>query len=246
MYGFGVGALAVVMSGLPLVVSAEDRGERDARVSAGTEQRQIDERGRPTDRVEMRDSERDESEDMEIEDRGRIHLDLEDEDAAFSFDDLKQKIEKRKHELEQEVASSSPEHKNIVENANEVRLAVHSLLSSKELLGGIGQQVSEVAKQMNDSVATTTDVEAKIQSRSFLTRLFFGGDKTSAEVIAQEAAQNQKRIAVLTELLGQATISADMQAVLKEQISALQVAQTHLQDLADKEKSAWGLFSWRF
>jgi len=178
-----------------------------------------------------------------------IEIDLEDgEVQVTSTEGLKQDIEKRKHELEQEVASSTPDHKRAVENANPVRLAVHSLLASRDLLGtnGIGQQVSEIAKEVNDSVASTTNAEAKIQSRGFLTRFLFGGDTTSADVIAQEAAKNQARIDSLTALLAQANISAEVQATLNAQITALKDAQARLQDLALKEQKAWGLFSWRF
>ncbi|MHB8860741.1 MAG: hypothetical protein ACYC48_03335, partial [Minisyncoccota bacterium] len=60
---------------------------------------------------------------------------------AFSLEQLKQSIEARKQELDQEEASSSPETQDIMKNANQVRLAVHSLLASKDLLGGIGTQV---------------------------------------------------------------------------------------------------------
>ena len=176
-----------------------------------------------------------------------IHIDMEDDSSpATSLEDLKQKIEVRKHQLEQEVASTTVADQNIVENANPVRLAVHTLLASKELIGGIGPQVSEIAKQVNDSVATTTNAEAKIQSRGFLTRLLFGGDSAAADVIAQQVAQNQQRIDSLNALLGQANVSADIQVVLKAQIAALQDAQTRLQDLAQSEQKAWGLFSWRF
>jgi hypothetical protein len=181
------------------------------------------------------------------ENEQEIDLELEDdEDVAFSLDDLKQKIENRKHELEDEEASTTPKFKEVMKNANEVRLAVHSLLASKELLGGIGFQVSEIAKEMNDSVATTTNVEAKIQSRGFLMRLLFGGDRVAAEVITEAVAQNQQRIDDLNKLLGEANVSAGIQVVLKAQIAAIQDAQARLQDLAQKEQKMWGFFSWRF
>lgn len=181
------------------------------------------------------------------DDEQEVDLEMEnDDDQAVSLSDLKQKIEIRKQELEQEVASSSPEHREIIENANPVRLAVHTLLSSKELLGGIGPQVSHIAKEMNGSIATTTDAEVQIQSRGFFARLLFGGDAAAADVITQQVAQNQQRIDDLTTLLNQANVSADIQVTLKAQIAAIQEAQKRLQDLAQREQNAWGLFSWRF
>ena len=204
------------------------REQQKQQLEASSSSEQVGERGKVGEQDEI---------DLELED---------DSNPAVSSDDLVQKIEVRKHQLEQEVASSSPDRRDIVENANPVRLAVHALLASKDLVGGIGGQVSEIAKQVNDSVATTTNAEAKIQSRGFITRLLFGGDSATADVIAAEAAQNQARIDNLTALLGQAGIGADIQATLNAQITALKDAQARLQDLAQREKSAWGLFSWRF
>lgn len=176
-----------------------------------------------------------------------VRFELEDdEDRASSIAELKQKIEERKRELEDEEASTTPRFKNVMKNANEVRLAVHTLLASKDLLGGIGQQVSEIAKRMNDSVATTTNAEAQIESRSFLSKIFFGGDKRAAEAISKEAKRNQESIAKLTELLNEANLSADFQAAIEAQITALKEAQTRFQTLAEREQRTWGIFSWRF
>ena len=165
---------------------------------------------------------------------------------AFSFAQLQQMIQLRKQELDQEAASTTPADQGIMKNANDVRLAVHALLAAKPLLGGIGQQVSQIAQQVDASVGTTTIAEAKIQARGFWTNFFFGGDSAAAAVIKDEVAQNQQRIDELTQLLAQANISADVQATLKAQIAAMELQQTNLADLAQKEQSQWGLFSWRF
>ncbi len=166
--------------------------------------------------------------------------------AALSFGQLKSSIEARQRELDQEEASSSPETRSIMKNENPVRLAVHSLLASKDLLGGIGGQVSAIARQMNYSIASTTSAEAQIQSRGFLTKLFFGGDTAAAQVITEQVTQNQQRIDDLTKLLAQANISVNVQTILKAQITALQEAQARLQVLAQQQQHMWGLFSWRF
>lgn len=266
-YATGAFALALAMSGVPAAALAESNGgEGDMETQARVQTQETDASANATvrsgesgdgqkqevkgqeDRPEVKGSnEQKDDEKMKTEDQDELDLELEDdEDVASSFDDLKQKIENRKHELEQEVASTTEKDKDIVENANPVRLAVHSLLASKELLGGIGEQVSEIAKHVNDSVATTTNAEAKIQSRGFLLRLLFGGDSAAADVISQAVAQNQQRIDDLNKLLGEANVSADIQAILKAQITAIQDAQARLQALAEKEQKLWGLFSWRF
>ncbi|MFA5996587.1 MAG: hypothetical protein WC790_02610 [Candidatus Paceibacterota bacterium] len=246
-YAAGTFALALLLGGVPSAVFAEEgaRGDGDAavqvraegqsvEVSAVTAVRADEDEGR----AEVRMNDDDDTWEIDLED---------DEDSAFSLDDLKQKIEKRKLELDDEEASTTPSsRRDAIKNANPVRLAVHSLLASKDLLGGIGQQVSVIAREMNDSVASTTAAEAKAQSRGFLTRLFFGGDRTAADVIAKEVAENNQRIADLEGLLGEVGVAADVQATLSAQIDALKDAQMRLEVLAQREQKLWGLFSWRF
>lgn len=179
--------------------------------------------------------------------QSQVHIELENSTtSARSFEELKVKIEQRQQELDEEEASSTDEDKDIVKRVNPVRLAVHTLLDSKALLGGIGEQVSKIAREMNDSAATTTQIEAKIKSRGFLIRFFFGGDKMSAGIISKETDKNQKRIEEITKLLEQANISADLKVELNAQITALENANIRLQVLAQKERGAWGIFSWRF
>lgn len=273
LFTSGAFALAFAMSGFPALALAENNGNEnqdevtaavtkvqtegtDASVSVTAREDVSDDQEKSQERADKLEAtssnqqigDDESSNDQNIErDQEEIELELEDdEDIAFSLDDLNQKIGNRKLELEDEEASTTEQNRDIVKNANEVRLAVHALLASKELIGGIGPKVSEIAKEMNDSVSTTTNAEAKIQSRSFLVRLFFGGDSAAADVISQAVAQNQQRIDDLNKLLAGANVSTDIQTVLKAQITALQTAQVRLQDLAQKEQKMWGLFSWRF
>lgn len=165
---------------------------------------------------------------------------------AFSIGQLRQMIQERRQELDDEEASTTPEFKDVVKNANEVRLAVHTLLASKDLLGGIGPEVSQIAQHVNDSIATTTNAEAQIESRGFWSKLFFGGDTTAANTITNEVQQNQQNIAKIADLLNQASTTADVKATLAEQITAMQAQITRLQSIAASQAKLWGLFSWRF
>ena len=179
--------------------------------------------------------------------KNRLELMLESSTTpALTLTQLEQSIQMRKQELDQEEASTTPDLQDVMKNANQVRLAVHALLASKDLLGGIGQQVSQVATQMNQSLATTTNAEAQIQSRGFWARLFFGGDSSAADTISQQVAQDEQNIAKLTDLINQASTTADVKATLSAQITAMQDQITRLQNLANGQKSLWGLFSWRF
>ncbi len=166
--------------------------------------------------------------------------------AALSWGQMKQLMKERKQELDDEEASTTPRLKSVMKNANEVRLAVHTLLASKELLGGIGPQVSEIARHMNDSVATTTSAEARIESRGFFTKLLFGGDKKASKDISKAVERNGENIAKLTELLNSANLQGEVKAMLETQLTAMQTQQTRLQDVAAGQAKLWGFFSWRF
>ncbi|MFZ2983589.1 MAG: hypothetical protein WA053_00720 [Minisyncoccia bacterium] len=266
---FGTTALALIMSGLPAIALAENRGEgsieTDVRVQAvgvqgstsvtvrgedESENRGRVEEGELSATSSVRVSDDDSSSGRRGEGRGEMRgllFALEGTTTqAYTLEQLKRLIEARKDELDDEEASTTPKDRDLIKNANPVRLAVHSLLASKDILGGIGPRVSEIAKHMNDSVATTTGAEARIRGRGFLSRVLFGGDRAAAEVISKEIAQNETRIADLTKLLGEANVSVEIQATLQAQITAVKEVQARLQALAEKEQGMWGLFSWRF
>ncbi|HUY62276.1 MAG TPA: hypothetical protein VMV50_00565 [Candidatus Paceibacterota bacterium] len=177
----------------------------------------------------------------------RIQLQLESTTTpAYTFAQLQQSIRTREQQLEQEASSTATSTRGIIKNANQVRLAVHAFLAAKDLLGGIGPEVSQIAQQVNQSLATTTNAEAEIQARGFWTALFFGGDTNAASIISQEVARNQTRIQTLTQLMNQASTTADVKATLQVQITAMQQEQTRLQALASQQQGQWGIFSWRF
>jgi hypothetical protein len=189
----------------------------------------------------------DESLTEDVNDDHGLHLELESTTTrANSLADLRQKVADRRHELDDEEASSTPDREDIMKNANDVRIAVLSFLAAQNLLGANGLQIATLVALVNQSLASTTNAEAEIHDRGALTRFFFGGDAVSADVIAQAVAANQVRIDNLKALLNQANVPLNIQTELNAQITVLEDQQTRLQDLALKEKSQWGLFSWRF
>ena len=129
--------------------------------------------------------------------------------TATSVPHLVQMIKERVRELEQEATSSvATSSRNTVRNQNQVRVAVHALLASDTLLGGIGPQVSAIAREFNASAATTTGAENRILSRNFFSRLFFGGDKENSASIQSEVSHNRVSIKQLSSLLENSTTSS--------------------------------------
>lgn len=276
VHTFGTAALALAMVGAPFVALAEGtRGEVEVKVSvdeaentgargsvSASNRESVDDvrtevdddatvsaTGTPRVVGGVSASVKDDDDDNEDDDDGdewEVGIKIENERPAISLADLKLRIETRKQELEDEVASTTSKKRDVLENANPVRIAVHTLLASRALLGGIGEQVSEVARQMNGSLATTTNIELKLKARGFLTRFLFGGDKDAAERLQEQLDRNQDRIDALKSLLAQANVSVELKTTLEAQLAVLEAAHIRLEALADKEDGAWGLFSWRF
>lgn len=134
--------------------------------------------------------------------------------------------------------------KGVYQNQNQVKLMVHSLLASEELVGGIGPQVSEVARGFNNSVQATILAEEKINSRSRLVKLFMGGDDEAADEIEQEVNANHARIMTLKQLMTQCECDEEVRNTIQEQIMNTEQEQIRLEELAAGEKAKKGLFGW--
>jgi len=131
------------------------------------------------------------------------------------------------------------------ENANPVRIAVHTLLAMENRTGGIGKNISAIAKDFDNSKDVTNDAEKKIAARSGIRKFFFGGDVADADKIEKEIVKNNARIAKLNSLLEQCTDCTDAdKATIQEKITAIEQENTRLQTLATAEKKHKGLFGW--
>ena len=197
-------------------------------------------------REEIKDKREAVREEMKQKIEARIEFKEEATTRAVSLDDLRKKREERRAEFVGEEGSTTPKFRNVVKNANEVRSAVRSLLESEGLTGGIGPRISEIAKRMNDSVGTTTNAEVQIESRGFLRKALFGGDRTAAEALQAGVEKNKADIAEISTLLADPSVSAEVSADLTAQIEVLEKAQDRLANLATAETNRRSLFGWLF
>ncbi|MBU3897048.1 MAG: hypothetical protein KJ697_03910 [Nanoarchaeota archaeon] len=159
---------------------------------------------------------------------------------------LREMVQNREQEMIQAMESMSLAEKNVYQNQNQVRLAVHTLLSMEDMIGGIGPQVSAIAKQFNNSVQNTVRAEEKIQTKNGLMKFFFGGDSDAATEIETEVVQNQNRVQELNQLRVQCNCSEEVKSMFQEQIQHMEQEQTRLQQLAQSEKQSKGIFGWLF
>ncbi|NMB78646.1 MAG: hypothetical protein GYA23_06075 [Methanomicrobiales archaeon] len=126
-------------------------------------------------------------------------------------------------------------------NANDVRLAVHTLLAMENVTGGVGPQVSAIARDFNNSAQHTWELEVQMQNRDIISRLLFGGDQVSAAELATVTAQNQNRIRQIEQLMNTQDLNPETKAILEEQIQIMQQENTRLGQVASAEQQDRGL-----
>lgn len=181
------------------------------------------------------------------QDRDRIRIDLENVTVPVeNAQQLQATIRNREQELSQEATSAAEEYREIIQNQNHIRLAIHAIYASEGLLGPVGPQVKQITEQINNSVQATVNAEAGIRARGVWAHIFFGGDSVNAQILQQEQDQNRLRIQELKKLVDEATITAEIRATLREQFRIMEEEQTRLEQIAEKESGQWGIFSWRF
>jgi len=163
---------------------------------------------------------------------------------ASNSAELGQMIQQRQQEMNQELQGLETGQQNIYQNQNRVRLAVHSLLAMENLVGGIGSQVREIARDFNNSVQATIRAEEKIQERNWFMRFLFGGDEEAAGEIEQEVNTNRERIQTLKQLKEQCNCDEPVRTTMQEQIQNIEQEQNRLQQLAQAEKQSKGLIGW--
>jgi len=182
-------------------------------------------------------------EDQQIRTEERVQAEV--QQKAGNVTEAREAIQQRVQQLEGETQTMKGTEKEVYENQNQVRSAVFGLLAMEELAGGIGQEISQIAKEINNSVQSTLSAEEKIRGRSALVRLFVGGEKEAAQEIRQEVNLNQERIQELKQLKEDCgDCSEEAKILMAEQIQNIEQEQERLQQLAEKEEKSVGVFGW--
>jgi YesN/AraC family two-component response regulator len=173
-----------------------------------------------------------------------LQIQQEENVRARNVTELQAAIQERKMVMEQERLNASIASQGVLKNQNQVRLAVYALIAAENRTGGIGQNVSAIAREFNNSVRQTIQAEEQIQARSGLMRFLLGGNMTAARILEQETLQNQERIMELNMLIANCTCDDETRALLQEQVQTIEQEQVRLQILAQQEKKDRGIFGW--
>ncbi len=163
---------------------------------------------------------------------------------ARTTNELREITRQKQQEMNQQMETLRKEKQKIYKNQNRVRLAVHSLLAMEDLVGGIGPQVREIAREFNNSIKETIQEEERIQARRGLLKFLIGGHKNAAEKLEEKVNRNQERIQRLRDLMESCDCNEEVKAMMREQIQNMEQEQDRLQEVAGNEKKNKGLFGW--
>ncbi len=172
----------------------------------------------------------------EIEERNRTR--------ARTIAEVQDKHNRSYENLNATLKNVSLEQRERIRNENEVRLAVHTLLDMEDLSGGIGRNVSAIARDFNNSASSSRTFEDRIQNRNAIIRLFFGGDRDAARELANLTIRNQARIEELHQLMSGATLDPEVRAMMEEQVRIMEKEQERLEQLSKREQEDRGFFGW--
>lgn len=130
------------------------------------------------------------------------------------------------------------------QNQNQVRAAVHTLLAAGEMDGGIGENISVIAREFNNSIQIRTMAEQQIQERQGLTRLLFGGDQEAVAALCQNLNQTSGQIREMQRLVENCTCDNQTRTLLMEHLTVMEQEQARLSALVQNEADDQGLFGW--
>jgi hypothetical protein len=125
---------------------------------------------------------------------------------------------------------------------NKVQMAVLSLVGVKDVLGGIGEQVSEIAVGFNNSIQASVQAEEKIKNRNGLIKFFAGNDQEALKLMERETNRNQERIQQLLQLREECDCGEEVKSFLQEQVESLKQEQNKIEETIQEEKKVKGLF----
>ncbi len=160
------------------------------------------------------------------------------------MEEIRQKMERNQQRLNETLENLSENAREVHRHGFRVSNAVHSLLATENWTGGIGEEVSQIAQDINKSVNKTVEAEQKINNRGGFSKFLFGGDEKAAEKIQSQVNKNQQRLQRLEQSQQNCNCSEEVKNMMQEQIQEIEQEQQRLQQIAQEEKQNKGLLGW--
>ncbi|MCK4540211.1 hypothetical protein KAU09_03605 [Candidatus Parcubacteria bacterium] len=152
---------------------------------------------------------------------------------------LRETAKNKKEKAKQLKSKSANEHRSAVADFVQNLLDV----ADRQSLGGIGEQVREIARQQNASEDKVTPNLEKVKNKNKVRKFLFGTDFKKTKEIKKEMQEAKKRLNELEKTKDEVDNSAD-KAIIEEQIKSFQDNINNvLKDVEDEEKK-FSIFGW--
>ena len=129
------------------------------------------------------------------------------------------------------------------QNMSNVAKEVEKLLADETITGGIGEQVSEIAKNQKQAQEQIENQYNKMKSRGRFLKTLIGPNREAVEETKQIMQQNQQRINELQELSVE-NLTPEQQENVQGLIDSLTSQNVALQQEVSLEEQVQGIFGW--
>ncbi len=132
---------------------------------------------------------------------------------------------------------------NARQNMSAVAQKVRELLDNEDRFGGIGQEVSQFAREQNEAQIRLEKQYEKIQNRNKLLRFILGPDNKNLDTIKEEIQTNEDRLNDLVSLQEE-TETDEQKAEIKEMIETIRDQNIALLQTVNQEEASVGIFGY--
>ena len=137
----------------------------------------------------------------------------------------------------------SPRSENAREHMSVVAQTVEELLTTQEARGGIGQEISAVAKEQKQAQGEIEDEFDKLDARKGWVKKLFGPDYKAIKNLKRQTEKNQLRIQQLEQLQTKVGSRAE-QTQIQEAVQAFVGQNTALEEQIQAEEKVGSLLGW--
>ncbi len=179
---------------------------------------------------------------------GTVKQDDDEDDDSDESDKARTGTNEREDEDKNENGTGTAREEKGENEADEHRSAVASFVQgllkvADRNKGGIGEEVRAVAREQDESEATTTKAIAEVESRGSLKTFFLGTDYKNLGMLRSEMVKTANRLDRLNRLLASMTTSTGATSTL-EQVQVLTRAQAKLEAFLKADENKFSLFGW--
>jgi len=175
-----------------------------------------------------------------------IQYDVQTGEVTIIKNKIRNKIQNKLQEMTQQVEGYEGIKKEVMQVKNQVRESVHYFLAFPEEITekNLGQQISEIAKQFNNSVQAQINAEERVRKRDGILRSLFGADEKAVEELEQEQEELETQIEEMEQIKEQLT--ENEQEFVEEELDIMKQEQNRIKELVQKEKKDKGILGWIF